>query len=956
MSTIDQTPPQGAGGDVVPSPLAEPFVGRGAELAALGRLAGRAADGHGQVVLVTGPAGMGKTALVRRGLAGGPLARVISASGDADERSLTGGLLDQLAQAAVTRAPGHDATADAAARLRDLLRAAGPDPLVAGSALLGLAEALATGLGPVALVADDAQWGDDLSLRALSFAVRRLASHPVLCVVITRPEDLAGLPAGLRRAVADRGTRLDLGPLGPPDVARLAELAGAGQLSRRAAQRLAEHTAGVPLHVRELLHDLPAAALRTPGAALPAPRSLGTLVLSRLAACAPATEALVVAAAVLGMDSRLADVAALAGLADPLPALQEAASVRILEPDGAAERRCVFGHALIRAAVYRDLGASRRAELHRGAARLATGAAALAHRTAGCPGADPALAADLRAQATAELAVGHRAEAAEHLLTAVQVAGPGPARDEWLLAAVGLLADLGDAARVHAYQAEVSALPTSAARSAVLSRLAMLAGEWGLAETWLAAARGALDPSRPPGEDAVREEVAAAACQLALMLLGQQRPDDAAWWALHASDTAVTSFTRACTCAVHGGCLASVGSAREACVLLRAELARQDPGPGAALIRASLAACLDRCDDLAGARAQLAAAHADGGFARLPMAHQLEATLVEVGVDYRSGAWDQAAAGAERLVALLDDLDQEWLLPRACLLAACAAAGRGDWEVAARYDAAAGVRGSGPGVSPVELATARTALAVARDDPAAVIAAVEALDLGRLTRTDPGRLLFWPAYADALVRMGRPEAAEPVLAAFEELARARQRRSALAAAARARGNLEAARQRPDAARRAFAASLASLHGLDMPQEEAQTRLDYGRFLRRDGQRRAALRELSAARWLFAGLGARPFTERCDAELGQEPAAERAARLPLTARQLAVARAVASGKSNREVAGQLYITVKTVEFHVSQILVRLGVDCRAEIAAALGDRAADHPADHPADRAVAGRPS
>jgi len=114
---------------VVPSPLAEPFVGRGAELAALGRLAGRAADGHGQVVLVTGPAGMGKTALVRRGLAGGPLARAILASGDADERSLTGGLLDQLAQAAVTRAPGHDATADAAARLRDLLRAGGPDPL-----------------------------------------------------------------------------------------------------------------------------------------------------------------------------------------------------------------------------------------------------------------------------------------------------------------------------------------------------------------------------------------------------------------------------------------------------------------------------------------------------------------------------------------------------------------------------------------------------------------------------------------------------------------------------------------------------------------------------------------------------------------------------------------------------------------------------------------------------------
>jgi DNA-binding NarL/FixJ family response regulator len=57
-------------------------------------------------------------------------------------------------------------------------------------------------------------------------------------------------------------------------------------------------------------------------------------------------------------------------------------------------------------------------------------------------------------------------------------------------------------------------------------------------------------------------------------------------------------------------------------------------------------------------------------------------------------------------------------------------------------------------------------------------------------------------------------------------------------------------------------------------------------------------------------------------------------LPLTARQLAVARSVAAGKSNREVARDLYISVKTVEFHVSQILTRLAVDSRGEIATAL----------------------
>ena len=930
------------------SPLTEPFVGRDAELTMLGRLVPRAADGHGQVLLITGSAGLGKTALVSRGLATIPLGRVISASGDADERSLTGGLLDQLARAAVAAAPSDRETAAAAARLHDLLRA-GPDPLAAGSGLLGLVEAVTAGPGPVAVVVDDAQWGDEVSLRALSFAARRLAACPVLCVIITRSEDLPALPAGLRRWVADRGTRLDLRPLGPPEVARLAELTGAGRLSRRAAQRLAEHAAGVPLHVRELLHDLPAAALRTPGAALPAPRSLGTLVLSRLATCAPETERLVVAAAVLGRDSRLADVAALAGLVDPLPALQEAAGARILEPDGATERRCAFGHELIRTAVYRDIGASRRAELHRRAAGLTTGVVALAHRTAGCPGADPALAADLHAKGTAELADGRRSEAAGHLLAAVQVTGPGPERDDRLLAAVGLLADAGDAARARAYQAEVTALPPSAARSALLGRLAMLAGDYGPAQAWLATARDALAPARPPDQDPVREQVAMAGSQLALMLMAQQRPDKAAGWARRASEIAVTSFTRACTRAVHAGCLAAIGSAGEACALLRAELARQNAGPGAALIGASLASALGRCDDLAGARAQLALARADRGFARLPMAHQLEAALTEADIDYRAGAWDRAAVGAERLVGLLDDLDQDWLLPQACLLAACVAAGRGDWESAQRHAAAAATpRGGGPGVSPAELVTARVALAAARDDPAAVIAAVEVMDLERLSQAEPGRLLFWPAYAEALVRAGRPEAAEPVLAAFEELARARQRPSALAAAARARGSLEAARQRPDAARRAFEASLTCLLELGMPQEEAQTRLEYGRFLRRVGQRRKALREFSAARWLFSGLGARPFTGRCDAELGLEAAAESPVPLPLTARQLVVARAVASGKSNRDVASQLYISVKTVEFHVSQILVRLGVDSRAEIAAVLGDRAAS--------AAAAGRPS
>jgi DNA-binding NarL/FixJ family response regulator len=137
----------------------------------------------------------------------------------------------------------------------------------------------------------------------------------------------------------------------------------------------------------------------------------------------------------------------------------------------------------------------------------------------------------------------------------------------------------------------------------------------------------------------------------------------------------------------------------------------------------------------------------------------------------------------------------------------------------------------------------------------------------------------------------------------------------------------------------------------MPFEEAMTRLERGRLLRRAGQRRAAARDIGAARVLFGGLGAEPFLVRCDQELGASLAPAQGAqgmrgaqgaqgeghghqRPPLTARQLSVAQAAAAGKTNRQIAAELYISVKTVEFHLAQILARLDVDSRTEIARAL----------------------
>jgi DNA-binding CsgD family transcriptional regulator len=903
-------------------------VGRSGELALLGERLASAADGHGQVVLVAGVPGAGKTALARHFLSV-CAAQAVAASGDPDETLLPGGLLEQIAQSAAT---------PAAQPLLDLLRSGRADPLSAGSALLGMLGDLAAG-PPLVLVVDDAQWGDDLSLRALTFAVRRLVSVAVLCIVLTCPDELHLLPAGLLRAVADGGWRLDLGGLPPGDIAVLAELAGAGRLPPRAVQRLHEHTGGIPLHVGELLHDLPRQVLDDPAAVLPAPRSMETLVLSRLAACGPAAERMVVAAAVLGQECRLADAAALAGLADPLPALQEAVGQRLLrELDTARGRRCAFPHRMIRSAVYREIGASRRSALHLAAAGLTAGAAALAHRVAASQGGDPVLAADLDAQAKTEVAAGRLAEAAEHLLAAAWVGEQGAGSGQRLLAAVELLIDLGDAARARGYLGELRALPPSGMRSLVLGRLAMLAGDYGQAEQHLADAWEVLVP---PASPAV-EGAAVAACEMAMVLLSDYQTGPATRWAQRAAGAAAATFTRTCSRAVLGTCQALAGRPDQARLLLESDLARCADDRTELMVRQGLGTVMLLSDDPDGAAAQLGAVTAAEDHHGLPLSHLLTARLFRVVADYRRGAWDQATSGAERLVSLIDDLDQGWLIGRAHAAAVYPYAGRGQWAQAAAHAQVAAGGGRSSAAELVELVNAEVALAVARDDPAAVVAAVQPIRdrLGQLAALEPTLVGFWPGYACALVRLGQLGDAEDALRPFEQTARVRGRRSAIASAARVRGCLAAARQLPAAARASFADSLDLLAGLSRPYDEALTRLDYGRFLRRTGQRRAASRELWAARALFAALAAQPFLERCDAELGTDLRDSTAAAAPpLTARQRTVAQAVAAGRSNREIARDLYISVKTVEFHIGQILTRLGLDSRTQIAGALTEGAA-----------------
>jgi DNA-binding CsgD family transcriptional regulator len=132
---------------------------------------------------------------------------------------------------------------------------------------------------------------------------------------------------------------------------------------------------------------------------------------------------------------------------------------------------------------------------------------------------------------------------------------------------------------------------------------------------------------------------------------------------------------------------------------------------------------------------------------------------------------------------------------------------------------------------------------------------------------------------------------------------------------------------------AFERALAAHDAEPFPFERARTELAYGERLRREGRRKSARERLRAALELFEDLGADAWSARARSELagtGERLQPAHVARERLTPREMQVALAVAEGRSNGEVAAALYLTPKTVEYHLTRVYRKLGLRSRAEL--------------------------
>ena len=672
------------------------------------------------------------------------------------------------------------------------------DPLTAGAALLSLlGELQITGPAALVIVVDDAHWADVPSLQALTFAVRRLGVNRVLGIVITRDASDAHLPEGLRRVLASHETRrLMLEGLAAADLCTLSSAFGLRALPSRAAARLRTHTRGNPLHARALFEQVPMDVLSDLRSPLPAPRSYSLLVLARLASCGDSAQRLIGAASVLGLPAPLRLAAQLAGITDPLPALEEALRAGLLcEESGSGQGPVAkFPHPLIRAAVYQDLGPARRARLHKQAAGLVNDdLSALQHRLDAAIGPDPQLTNELAALARRHVAAGLWATGGTLLSQAARLATTDAERQRLSVEAIEALLFTGQIDEARTLAAELPQTADPAVRGYVAGHMAAVDRARARGDRAADRCLGIRRPGRPAlagrqNRRAARQIGRAAGPGRPSRRMGRPRPRAFRAPARHRSHPMhaphgpwhVRRHRRRAR--AHGRVARSgTGHSRRPGCPARpwsaAHLGRRS--------QRSRSGTYSGCWPRAGT--------AQFRFACSPPQRSAQA-------EYRLGHWDDAILHAEMATALAGDVGQIALVPMSATVTALASAARGDWEdaaasVAAAHDSAERT-GSLSGL--VYAASADAHLAAAQGDPKQVVTALRPLlDIESGDGIyEPGVMSWQDLLIDALTASGEPDQAQSILIPYEAHAAARRRHSVLANACRARGNLSLARHDP----------------------------------------------------------------------------------------------------------------------------------------------------------------
>ncbi len=906
-------------------PAEAPLVGRDRELGILVDLCEQALAGQPRVIVVSGAAHVGTSTVIAEAVrrvrrSHTPPPPLVRISGLAWERHYNGELAQRLCHAPGVHSPvpsleGHVDPAVLTMSLVDRFRD--------GSA------------GGLVVVVEDAQYSDPESLRAITSAVQRLHDEPVAVILdVGEPQTADAELATVLRAHS--ASTVTIGSLGADAVRDLARVRGV-LLSPDAARRLASYTGGLPGLVVELLEEFSDVDWEITYEVPPAPRSVRHELESVLGSSDARVRDLVSALAVLGQGSRATEVAALAGIDDmlgPIDAARAAGLVTARSHQG--QLHLWFTNPMMASAAYDAIDLVTRRRLHLAAAERATDAyQRVQHLAEAANGPDAALAEEIAALAESHAADGRWQQAGDCWILASR-AHPDRLRSQQdLVLALDAIVGSGDLHLAEALAHEAEAFPATTRRDVALGYLAILKGRRGRAEQLL---RPALELCANDGS----EEEAVTTHRLSLHALGDFDADALVSWGQRCIQVSEESGIGHRPAAIEartliGLGLGAAGRVSEAETAYQRTLDMLDTGAQrqrALMGHGWLELALDRPQQaIQDFQTAIPQAHWQGSSRVALWASGLLArAYLEV------GDWDSAIAVVSRGTEILDRTGMDLLAPLIHWTGAEISAYRGlqqaaDWHVAQSLSVSSEyltVR--------LPTALARARVAQARSDAEASLHAMEpiATSARPASADEPG---FWPwqdAWANALVLNGRLDEADAFLRPHEERAVATGRRSQLARLGMARGQLQSLQGDIDAARGSFEQALEQIE--DLPFRYLRTRINYlyGQALRRAGKRRDAGVVLRRALDGFSALDAVTYVDRCRRELqaggaaGPRPTGFDVE--SLTPQEQAVARLVASGLSNADAARELYISVKTVQFHLTRVYSKLGLRSRTELAA------------------------
>jgi DNA-binding CsgD family transcriptional regulator len=918
-------------------------IGRDDELAILDDFLAQR-EGLPRALVLEGEAGIGKTALWRAALEAAEAASytVLAARPSESETKIAYAVLRDLISASFVEvssqlpAPQRRAL-EVALLMADPVGDA-PDPGAIGVATISTLHELAT-RGPLVVALDDAQWMDAPSASALTFAARRLEELPVALLLAVRSPDPGAVPHALARALPDERVRRErVGPLSLGAIQALLRLRLELTLSRPVLTRLCQISGGNPFVALELGRALKRRGSDVAHAReLPVPTLLRELVEERLSALPGVTRDVLVHAAVLAQPSVALLEDALGDEAESR--LGPAVEAQVIELDAG---RVAFSHPLLASVLVSTLAARERRRVHRRLAEVVRDPEERArHLSLAAERPDAAVADALDSAGGLARSRGAPDAAAELFEQARRLTPTDRHEDrrQRTVRAAECHFEAGETQRAEVLLEEaLASSPSGRQRAEVLLRLAWVRGH---ADNLALADGLAQALNEAEGETGVRAEIenalawashmsgdlAAAARHARSALDLAEESGEAMTLAPLLANVALLEFLRG------GGVDRAV---LDRALALEANSADMGGTIGPSWILATL--CL-WTGELDGARTTLNAlqrrATETGDERAIPL------ILDCLGrVAWAEGDWPRAERyAAEAIAAALrnaHETERTFALATKALLAAH----RGSVDVArATIDEGLALADQ-TGMRPAgfEFRAISGFLELSLGDLAAAEAQLTPLrrDLAAGGFHEPAAVgfRFHPNLIEALVGLGRLDEAEQLLEEFEEAARRLDRPWALATGARCRALLCSTRADLAGAHVALDEARRAHERVGEPFELARTLLAQGLVERRARRRAAARESLEAALALFEGLGARLWDGRARAELGRVGGRAPASEGELTATERRVAELVAEGRSNKEVAALLFVTVKTVERNLTRVYEKLGVRSRTQLASRL----------------------